>query len=56
MAFKNQLSIIQQDVLFVIAVDGQPTGQIYGKKEAATAEVLKIRAERKAKRETPKTK
>lgn len=56
MAFKNQLSVMTKKGSFVIAIDGIPTGQIYGSKEEATAELLKIRAQRKAKRETPKNK
>jgi hypothetical protein len=53
--FKNQLSVVPTgDGRFAIAVDKVPTGQIFNTKEQAKAELEKIRAQRKAKLQTPK--
>ena len=49
--FKNVLSVVEVSGAFAVAIDKVPTGQIFKTSELAAAEVAKIKAERKAKRE-----
>jgi len=51
MAFKNVLSVMPVPGGYAVAIDRKATGQIFKLKETAQAEVDKIRAERKSKRD-----
>ncbi len=54
--FKNRLSVIPHNGGYAVAIDNEPTGQIFDTEPKAKAEVVKIKAARKAKRETRNTK